>query len=243
MGVYACSDIHGNLAIAQQVVDIANDGNTIYFLGDACDRGEYGWEIIKMFLRTENIVYLMGNHEDMLIKAMRSYFYRPEDDSYEFSHAFEVWSWNGNDATFNSILDDDFEKASMYFSQLHTLKMFADYTNSEGNKIYMCHSGWEYFLRDEYHDLKYNEKIIWDRNHYFEPHWLGYDNEYMIHGHTPIPYLDEEINPSRESEITPGAYQYCEGHKIDIDMLTIVTHQACLFNLDTFENILLEGEK
>lgn len=245
MSVYACSDTHGNLAIAQQVVNIANDGNIVYFLGDSCDRGTHGWEIIKMFLRTENIVYLMGNHEDMLIKAMRPYFYHPEDDRYKFSKAFEVWSWNGNNATFNSILDDDFEKASMYFSQLHTLKMFADYTNSKGNKIYMCHSGWEYFLRNDYHDLKYNEKIIWDRSHYFEPHWLGYNNEYMIHGHTPIPYLIEDAIEDwpEDKDWDTGALHYCGGHKIDIDMLTVESHKACLIDLDTFEEIILEGEE
>ena len=243
MSVYACSDIHGNLAIAQQVVRKAIEGNTIYFLGDACDRGNHGWQIIKLFLETDNIIYLCGNHEDMLMRAMRPYF--RGDDMYRYTHAFEVWSWNGSVMTEFGITSDNIERASVYFSHLHTLPLTANYTNSKGNKIYMCHSGWEYFLRDDYHDLKYNEKIIWDRSHYFEPHWLGYNNEYMIHGHTPIPYLIEDAIEDwpEDKDWDTGALHYCGGHKIDIDMLTIESHKACLIDLDTFEEIILEGEE
>ena len=64
------SDIHGNRKIADYVIQLANEGHTIYFLGDAADRGPDGWSIIKDFLRTPNIVYLMGNHELMLVAAI-----------------------------------------------------------------------------------------------------------------------------------------------------------------------------
>ena len=83
-----------------------------------------------MFLTTDNIVYLMGNHEDMLMKAMRPYFMG--NDEYRFTHAFEVWSWNGSAMTEFEIISDNFEKAHAYFSQLHTLKMVENYTNESG---------------------------------------------------------------------------------------------------------------
>ena len=244
MSVYAISDIHGNLSIAKQVVKIANQGNIVYNLGDCCDRGNHGWEIIKMFLTTENIVYLRGNHEDMLMRAMRPYFVRG-DDEYRYTNAFETWSLNGSAETEMGILSDDINRARLYFGQLYALHVTADYVNKSGQIIYMCHSGWEYFLRDDYHDLKYYEKIIWERNHYFEPHWKGYDNEYMIHGHTPIPYLIKEAIEDwpKNKDWETGALHYCGGHKIDIDMLTIKSHKACLIDLDTFEEIILEGEE
>lgn len=238
MSTYAISDIHGNLAIAQQVVRKAIEGNTIYFLGDACDRGEHGWQIIKMFLTTDNIVYLKGNHEDMLMKAMRLYFMG--NDEYRFTHAFEVWSWNGSAMTEFDIISDNFDRAHMYFSQLHTLPLTADYINSSNQTIHMCHSGWEYF--DE---GSCEEKILWDRNHYMTPTWWYDNNEYMIHGHTPIPYFIEEAIPDwdENKDWDIGALHYCEGHKIDIDMLTIQSHKACLLNLDTFEETILEGDE
>ena len=238
MSTYAISDIHGNLAIAQQVVRKAIEGNTIYFLGDACDRGEHGWQIIKMFLTTDNIVYLKGNHEDMLIKAMRPYFMG--NDEYRYTHAFEVWSWNGSVMTEFDIINDNFDKAHMYFSQLHALPLTADYINSSNQIIHMCHSGWEYF--DE---GNCEEKILWDRNHYMTPTWWYDKNEYIIHGHTPIPYIIDEVisDWDENKDWDTSALYYCEGHKIDIDMLTIQSHKACLLDLDTFEEIILEGDE
>ena len=67
----------------------------------------------------------------------------------------------------------------------------------------------------------------------------------MIHGHTPIPYLMEEVIPdwNENKDWDTGALHYCDGHKIDIDMLTIKSHKACLIDLDTFEEIILEGDE
>lgn len=239
MSTYAISDIHGNLAIAQQVVRKAIEGNTIYFLGDACDRGEHGWQIIKMFLTTDNIVYLKGNHEDMLMKAMRLYFMG--NDEYRSTRDFRIWERNNSALTEFDIINDNFDRAHMFFSQLHTLPLTADYINSSNQIIHMCHSGWEYF--DD--NVKCEEKILWDRTHYMLSIWWHSNNEYMIHGHTPIPYLIEEgiIDWDENKDWDTGALYYCEGHKIDIDMLTVQSHKACLLDLDTFEEIILEGDE
>ena len=245
MSVFAVSDIHGNLEIAQQVVRKAIEGNTIYFLGDACDRGKHGWQIIKMFLTTPNIVYLMGNHEDMLIRAMRPYFMG--DDKYRFTHSFEVWSWNGSALTEFDIINDNFETAHMFFSQLHTLKMIDDYTNEFGQVIHMCHSGYE-FWDDEFWEA---QEVLWDRNHYMINKWWYDENEFVVHGHTSIPHVIEDIGDppySPDDSWFPSwdgnsAFWYCENHKVDIDMRTAMTGKACLLNLDTFEEIILEGDE
>lgn len=71
MATYAVSDIHGRKDLwlkANKEVFSPND--TIYFLGDAADRGPDGWEMIKTLLDDERVIYLIGNHEDMLIKAI-----------------------------------------------------------------------------------------------------------------------------------------------------------------------------
>ena len=237
MSTYAISDIHGNLAIAQQVVRKAIEGNTIYFLGDACDRGWHGWQIIKMFLTTDNIVYLKGNHEDMLMKAMRLYFIG--NDEYRSTRDFRIWERNNSAITEFDIINDNFNKAHMFFSQLHTLPLTADYINSSNQIIHMCHSGWEYF-----DDVKCEEKILWDRTHYILSTWWYDNNEFIVHGHTPIPYLIEEIGSPTDDEWNENsAFWYCEHHKVDIDMGTVMTKKARLLDLDTFEEIILEGDK
>ena len=236
MSTYAISDIHGNRKIADYVIQLANEGHTIYFLGDAADRGPDGWSIIKDFLRTPNIVYLMGNHEDMLIKAMRGYFMN--DDEYIYSRAHEVWSWNGSQPTEQAILEENFDRALMYYSHLCTLPLTADYVNSNNQTIHMCHSGYPYWDNEDCQPT--TNDIIWDREHYSTLTWWYGEDEFVIHGHTPIPYLLKDIDPNEHIAYEDGALHYCHGHKIDIDMLTILTGEACLIDLDTFEEIILE---
>jgi len=67
----------------------------------------------------------------------------------------------------------------------------------------------------------------------------------MIHGHTPCPYLHDEIGLSTDPDwtVAAGPYQYCDGHKVDMDALTIQTHSAFLLNLDTYECRILEGDE
>ena len=55
----------------------------------------------------------------------------------------------------------------------------------------------------------------------------------MIHGHTPIQYL------SSWDKYEIGALFYDDGLKIDIDMGTEITKSVCLFNMDTFEEVII----
>ena len=71
MAVYACSDLHGRLDLYKQIKAFLNPEDTVYFLGDAGDRGPDSWELIKTIYSDDQFVYLMGNHEEMLVEAMK----------------------------------------------------------------------------------------------------------------------------------------------------------------------------
>ena len=62
---FACSDLHGQLDLWKQIKSFLNPEDTVYFLGDAGDRGPDGWELIKAIANDSQVVYLKGNHEDM----------------------------------------------------------------------------------------------------------------------------------------------------------------------------------
>ena len=73
---------------------------------------------------------------------------------------------------------------------------------------------------------------IWDRDHISDIVWLGEKNEFCVHGHTPVLAIDDYINRYEEPPIRNNTiYTYCNGHKIDIDLGSFITHRACLFNL------------
>ena len=84
---------------------------------------------------------------------------------------------------------------------------------------------------------------------------------YLVHGHTPVQYLKfdygyngqeplskEDLKFKRTWDLNaiykPEVIRYCDGHKFDIDMCTIVSGRIALLDLDTFEVIYFdEGEK
>jgi calcineurin-like phosphoesterase family protein len=78
----AIGDIHGNLAALRDVLGqiraLAGSGDTIVFLGDYIDRGSDTKGCIDAILRFQadskgEVVCLMGNHEDWLLRTRRDY--------------------------------------------------------------------------------------------------------------------------------------------------------------------------
>lgn len=68
--IYVCSDIHGCMARYQEVLNVINEDDYLYILGDVIDRGENGIEILIDILNRDNITVLMGNHEFMMYQAL-----------------------------------------------------------------------------------------------------------------------------------------------------------------------------
>ena len=67
---YVCSDIHGHYNVYLKAVEKLNADDALYILGDVIDRGPDGIKIIKDMMTRENVVFLLGNHEDMMLKSM-----------------------------------------------------------------------------------------------------------------------------------------------------------------------------
>jgi serine/threonine protein phosphatase 1 len=79
---YAIGDVHGRLDLLQALLhDIETDSSTrpcdreyIVFLGDLVDRGPDSRGVIELLLqaraRLPNPVFLMGNHEEMLLRVL-----------------------------------------------------------------------------------------------------------------------------------------------------------------------------
>ena len=69
MSVYALGDLHGHYEIYEKVKAMLKPEDTVYFLGDAGDRGPDSWKCIKAIYDDPQFIYIKGNHEDMLVKA------------------------------------------------------------------------------------------------------------------------------------------------------------------------------
>lgn len=233
MSTYAISDLHGQLDLFNEAMSILTPEDTLYFLGDAIDRGPDGWTIFKKLIDDPRVIFICGNHEDMMIDALRTF---PE---IRWSQAMEVWNWNGNEPTLESIRNDNPEVVKNYLLRARNLPIFQTYISPAGNTFWLSHAGCDY---TEHLAWLTREDLIWDRHHFLSNEWFqdNPENLYIVHGHTPIPILVEELsmyhdNIPRDGEIEAGAYYYADGHKIDIDCGAHFTGCTVLLNLDTFE--------
>ena len=58
MATYACSDLHGNWELWTEIKKFLKPDDTLYYLGDATDRGPDGWAILKEMLNDSRINYI-----------------------------------------------------------------------------------------------------------------------------------------------------------------------------------------
>lgn len=243
MNVWAFSDIHGQRELFDAIMAKIEPNDKIYFLGDAIDRGPDGWTIFKQLMDDPRVTFICGNHEDMMYNALRRW---PDFERCSWTEEMSVWDWNGNNPTIEAILADEPDVVKSYLDKIPNLPVFETYINSDGDIFWLSHAGLNFT-----NDIRLwpnRQDFIWDRRHFIsQTDWKSCpDNLYIIHGHTPVIYLVDELNnyfDNIDTEIEPGAYYYCEGHKIDIDCGAHFTNQTVLFNLDTFDEEIFDITK
>lgn len=221
---WACSDLHGNYKIFNEIKKMIGPEDTVYVIGDVVDRGNYGWEILKEVLADNRFIMMMGNHEHMMLGAIGSHNYRN----------MHLWKYNGGELTHKSILEDNPEVVSMVMDSVRQLPYERTYTNKNNKTIHLSHSGYGSWKYNEPLDSFTTEAILWDRESFHED-WEWGGNEYVIHGHTPIPLMVKELRCSPPA----AALWYCDNHKCCIDCGAIWTNQAVMIDLDTFEEVVV----
>lgn len=237
---YAVSDLHGQYDLYLQIKEYINESDIVYALGDFGDRGPQPWRTLQAGLDDPQFVYLMGNHDHMLLRAIEEY--NRAMDNYGFC---DVWrhmyvpngsiallDWNGGIDTLNdwSILEED--ERDYYYNKLKRLPLEIRLAAEDvKHMIYLTHAGFTPgTLENE--DV---EKFVWDRLHFYDE-WQGNGN-LIIHGHTPCSHLKGELSAD-SYDISKGYLSYCGGSKICIDLGAHMTGETILLNIDT-----LEGKK
>ena len=232
MAVYACSDLHGNWELWTEIKNFLKPDDTLYFLGDAADRGDSGWAILKEALADSRIIYIAGNHDIMLADRI-GHPHNPFCANLHHS--------NGGGPTWEAAENDP--EANDIKIKIRNLPKYAIYENVDGLKIFMSHSGSV--------NIDNDEDLLWDRSEYItSKNYTDYD--VIVHGHTTIPHLIEDLEnihmfyfqePEAQLFKCPewegGAYWY-HGYRCDIDCYTIKTKQTVLLNLDTFDEEIFE---
>lgn len=219
MAIYCCSDLHGYYSLYEQMNASLQPEDKVIFLGDACDRGPKPWETVCAILDNPQWFYLMGNHESMLITALKFW-----TKNHETPHSCLSFL-NGGELTFEQATAD--LNIVGRVQQLENLPRLYTYKRPDGKKVICTHAGFSPYKRITPDN---STTDLWDRYHIWDE-WDGKEMDsslYVVHGHTPQSYITHE-------ETKPNALFYCGNHKIDLDTGCFVTGFAVLFNLDTFE--------
>ena len=241
MSVYAFSDLHAQYDLWDQIKNYIEPNDKVYCLGDCVDRGPAGLDILNEVMATSNIILLKGNHEDFINSIGFETLQYPDEDIDLAVLNMYLWRINGAENTIKDFQKMTKEKRKGLIDKIRDLPTHAEYVNKNGDLIYLCHAGRQPDTK-EIHDMREGDipmnNYIWDRRHIFDKTWRGKNNEYCVHGHTPVEtmyyYVNLKINPPISQF---KMYKYCEGHKINIDMGSFFNHYTCLLNLDTFEPI------
>ena len=238
MAVYACGDLHGHLDIYHKIKALLKPEDKVYCVGDCGDRGPMPWSTIKAVYEDPQFIYLKGNHEDMLVKACEDYLY---DDGMWDYHSYSLCRMNGGADTMEAWeIDPDRE---VWVKRLRDLPTWDFYENENGVDIVLCHAGFTPWLKKGTFDecmIPVDRMLLWDREHYFEEYDSSeMDNVIVVHGHTPIHHLSEDLWVEWDS----GAFWYCDDHKVCIDSGGFFSGEFILLNLDTFEDIVLKSDE
>ncbi len=247
--VFASSDWHGCGKVANKVLEFLELEDTLFFLGDAIDRGPDGAAILDALFHRPNTFFLKGNHEEFFeISPIQ----KPD----------LLWlGANGGSSTYLELSKDE-EKYYRYQQIIKGLPTELIYESSCGHKVILEHAGYSPFnICTKTHDP------LWDRSH-FKEFWIPFykeetsesGNTYLVHGHTPVQYLKYEYGYIDQPSLTskdfenkrcwfengicdkPEVIRYCDGHKFDIDMCTVLSKRIALLNLNTFETLYFDEE-
>lgn len=193
MSIYVTSDIHGHLDYLEDVLRKIkfSKHDILYVIGDAIDRGPNPIGVLKKFKNTPNIIFLLGNHEYMMLQAIKN-----NDQT-----ARSNWIANGGDVTL-----DQFEQLSNYEQKelidwLYQQPIAIPNLFVGEKQFYLAHASHPLFYLEN--TLYYSKatdfdrfQILWSRDYEFAfPDELAkrysrlyakYKNTTLIFGHTPV---------------------------------------------------------
>lgn len=190
--IYVTSDIHGNMERYRSLmskIDLKPD-DTLYILGDVIDRHPDGIKILLEIMDSENIKMLLGNHEYMMLNALRP----PANASgYDKVENVKIWHHNGGEVTHDAFIDAPLDTKDRIIQFLKDLPINIDLeVNDKKYKLVHAMSVTKYpYYPDRYYYIDKTDFAVWRRWHIVESKPRNYS---MIFGHTPTNHYQDK-NP------------------------------------------------
>ena len=181
--IYVTADIHGNMERYRSLmskIDLKPD-DTLYVLGDVIDRHPDGIKILLEIMDSKNIKMLLGNHEYLMLNAIRPPANLSRHDSVE---NVKIWHHNGGEVTHDAFIDASLDTKDRIIQFLKDLPINIDIkVNGKKYKLVHATSVTKYpYYPDRYYYIDSTDFAVWRRWHLGESKPRNYT---MIFGHTP----------------------------------------------------------
>ena len=187
---YAISDVHGCYDLFLRMLEKIgfSDDDTLYYLGDAVDRGPDGIPMLLDLMARKNVIALRGNHEDMMLGAAAGHGQRMSfPQRLAWRSNFINWTrYNGGDVTWEDFLalPEDRQQALVEF--IRGLSLHEEITVG-GRTFLLIHAGvGTYEQNKDLADCSLYD-FIWERMDYDR---VYYPDKYLVTGHTPTVLID-----------------------------------------------------
>ena len=157
MGTYVFSDLHGNYNLWTTIKNYYGSKDTLIFLGDACDRGSNGIKIIKEMFEDNRIIYILGNHEAMLLNYLKN------PVKYLTSPILKRLSvQNGCIKTYKDCEKmSNKDKEKLINNLTNKTKEYYIYINRNGKNFFLSHAGIDLKNINNFN----KDELLWDRKH------------------------------------------------------------------------------
>lgn len=175
MRLIVVADIHGNDEKFRKALKSVSLKKTdkLVLLGDLIDRGNKSKDVLDTILLLkdngfENIVYIRGNHEQMLLDSIEN-----EDKEY-------IWIKNGGDKTLQSFrVNFPNQIPQIYIDLIKSSILYYEYED-----YLFVHAGLNFEINEPLNDL---HSLLWIREMSLSKYSESkFSSKKIIHGHTPI---------------------------------------------------------
>ncbi len=192
---YVTSDWHGvPLATIQSLLAQAAFGpaDTLYILGDVIDRGEHGVALLRWILTQPNIIFLLGNHESMMLDCAFLFEEAPgrRPGYVPPAHMRDLLTWqrNGSEPTVTAMNRLPAEERCAILDYLRAAPLYAQITVA-GKDYLLVHGGLGHCDPARFPAGAMAYELLWTR----PAPTTRYSRDYTtIIGHTPTHYYGSD---------------------------------------------------
>ncbi len=226
--IYVMSDLHGCYDKYKAMLEKINFNteDTLYILGDVVDRGEGGIKILFDMMSRPNVIPIIGNHEYMAYKVLKSLKTEVLEDNYEsLTGDYVSWIQNGGYSTLEAFLKLSEEKRERVLEYIGEFELYVELAVGN-NEFLLVHGGLGNFDAEKDIDEYDIHELIWDKPNYDKKY---FDDKFLVTGHTPTLLIDKAYE---------GKIYKRNGH-IAIDCGVVFDKALGCICLDTLEEFYL----